>query len=100
MEIPLISGWNIVFIQWKDGGDFAGYIMDMINKVTKKFVTSIPKHYDLGIYIGGQKNGHNFNSSICAFDFTSQRKSYLELPTNIPSEIRDLLMSDHFNRIR
>ena len=73
--------------------------MDMIYNVSKKFVTSIPKHYDLGIYIGGQKNGHNFNGSICAFDFTTQGKSYREIPSNIPSEIRDLLMLDHFNRI-
>ena len=97
VEVPLITGWNIVFIQWKDGGDNAGYIKN--TTTTKKFVTSIPQEYDMGIYIGGQKNGHNFNGSICALDLTSETKDYPEIPTNIPTVIIDLLMMDHIQRV-
>ena len=96
IEVPLITGWNIVFIQWKDGGDNAGYIRN--TTTTKTFVTSKPPSFDMGIYIGGQKNGNNFNGSICAFDLSNPSKSYPEVPTNIPTEIVDLLIKDHYLR--
>ena len=60
-EVPLITGWNIISIQWKDGGDNVGYIKN--TTTTQKFVTSEQADFDTGIYIGGQKNGHNFNKS-------------------------------------
>ena len=48
----------------------------------------------MGLYIGGLKNGHNFNGSICAIDITNHHRT----PDNIPIEMRDLLMWDHTYR--
>ena len=95
-EVPLVTGWNIVFIQWKDGGDNVGYIKN--TSTTKKFVTSGELDSDSGIYIGGQKNDHNFNGYICAFDLTTNITS--ETPSNIPTEIVELLMDDHYLRLQ
>ena len=98
VEIPLsIGDWNIVFIQWKDGGDNAGYIYKMFSEDSKSFITSKPGE-KRGLYIGGEKNGRNFNGSICAIDITNHQKSYHEIPDNIPSEIRELLIYDHVDR--
>ena len=91
----MVTGWNIVFIQWKDGGDNVGYIKN--TSTTKKFVTLGLEDLDTGIYIGGQKNGNNFNGYICAFDLTTNIP--LEIPSNIPSKIVDLLMEDHYLRL-
>jgi len=76
VEIPLsINDWNIVFIQWKVGGDNAGYIYNMFTKESKSFITSKP-NAKLGLYIGGEKNGQNFNGQICAIDFTNHEDKY------------------------
>ena len=95
-EVPLVTGWNIVFIQWKDGGDNFGYIKNMTT--TKRFVTSGELDIDSGIYIGGQKNDHNFNGYICAFDLTTNITS--GTPSNIPTEIVESLMDNHYFRLQ
>ena len=94
IEIPLqIDYWNIVFVQWKNGGDYAGYILQRIwdNDVIKQFTTTELKTKP-GLYIG-----KNFNGSICAIDITNHG-SYPEIATNIPIEVRNLLIKDHTDR--
>ena len=95
VEIPLsINDWNIVFIQWKCGGDNAGYIYKTYTEDSKSFITSKPDG-KIGLYIGGKKNDQNFNGSICAIDITNHHGT----PDNIPIEIRDLLINDHEDRV-
>ncbi len=67
------------------------------SKDSKSFITSKPGE-KRGLYIGGEKNGRNFNGLICAIDITNHPKNYHETPDNIPIEIRDLLINDHVDR--
>ena len=96
IEIPLqINEWNIVFIQWKEGGDYAGYIYQkgFDNDIIKHFTASPISKYKPGLHIG-----KNFHGQICAIDVTNHWQSYPEIPLNIPIEIRNLLIRDHINR--
>ena len=89
IEIPLqINEWNIVFIQWKEGDDYAGYINGFDD--IKHFTTTPIIKYKRGLHIG-----KNFDGQICAIDITNH---YPEIPLNIPIEMRDLLIQDHINR--
>ena len=96
-EIPLlINRWNIVFVQWKVGGDFGGYVYHRAafhDDTLNEFVTTSPS-YNPGLHIG-----KNFNGQICAIDITNHTAAGIPaIPTNIPIEIRDLLTNDHFQR--
>ena len=94
IEIPLqIDMWNIVFVQWKSGGDYAGYIYQRVEgtHIMKQFTTT-ELETKPGLYIG-----KNFNGSICAIDITNHYHG-IETATNIPIEVRDLLIKDHTDR--
>ena len=90
IEISLqIDDWNIVFVQWKNGGDYAGYIYTDV--IIKQFTTT-ELATKPGLYIG-----KNFNGSICAIDITNHYHGF-EIAANIPIEVRDLLIQDHTDR--
>ena len=73
--------------------EYAGYIKGFDNDIIKHFTTSPIIKYKPGLHIG-----KNFDGQICAIDITNHGQSYPEIPLNIPTEVRSLLIQDHTDR--